>query len=85
MKQILIKDFDHFVDRQPSRHQNNPYFDKMLVSLHGQEWKNIRSQLTPTFTSGKIKRMFQHFNKSATLLVRSIFQQSKHQLVPWTV
>ena len=36
---------------------NIKYFRKMLTVTQNQEWKDIRSAVTPTFTSGKIKRV----------------------------
>lgn len=56
-KQVLTKDFASFMDRSlfPSTHE---YLSKNLFFLEGQEWKDIRTKLTPTFTSGKMKNMF---------------------------
>jgi len=58
-KQILVKDFDQFTERTPeedliiSPHtKNNKYLRKNLVRLRGNEWKRIRSFLSPVFTSG---------------------------------
>ena len=34
-----------------------PPFDKMLTVLTGEHWKHVRSLCTPTFTSGKLKRV----------------------------
>jgi len=62
VKQILVKDFDHFVDRRQIKFGDDPVVNKMLSILEGQEWKDVRSIMSPTFTTGKIKRMFQHFN-----------------------
>jgi len=61
IKQVCVKDFDHFVDRRPIM-IHEPVIENMLTSLEGQQWKDVRSILSPTFTTGKIKRMFQHFN-----------------------
>lgn len=64
LKKILIKDFDHFVDRRAfgsSRAQ--PIINKMLANLKGDEWKGVRSSISPTFTTGKIRRMMECFNK----------------------
>jgi len=61
-KRLLIKDFDYFVNRSPepfiSPHtKNNKIMSKMLFALHGSEWKKARANLTPVFTSGKLKSM----------------------------
>ena len=56
LNRILIKDFDHFVNR---RTFEVPEYDKIsgnfLTQIKGNEWKNVRSAVSPTFTSKKIK------------------------------
>lgn len=32
--------------------------DTFLTNLKDNEWKNVRSIVTPTFTSGKLKEVF---------------------------
>ncbi|KAG8267663.1 hypothetical protein J6590_047247 [Homalodisca vitripennis] len=66
-KQILTKDFHHFVarDLSPTTHE---YISKHLFSLEGHEWKDMRTKLTPTFTSGKMKNMFQLMGRCADQL-----------------
>jgi len=34
-----------------------PVFRKMVFVLHDQEWKDVRSSITPAFSSGKIKKV----------------------------
>ncbi|CAG7696128.1 unnamed protein product [Allacma fusca] len=65
MKQILVKDFDHFVDRRQINSGKEDMFAKMLIQRTGKEWKDLRSVMSPTFTTGKIKRMFTYFNTCA--------------------
>lgn len=59
LKRVMVKDFQHFVNR--SRIIGNPkeFINHHLLNLTGKEWKETRSKLTPTFTSGKIKGMFE--------------------------
>lgn len=56
IKQILVKDFDHFVNH-PSFGTLGPIVRKMVFFLENQEWKTVRTAFTPAFTSGKIKRV----------------------------
>ncbi|XP_057367195.1 cytochrome P450 3A2-like isoform X1 [Daphnia carinata] len=56
IKAIFVKDFDHFVDRRNFEIQTK-IVRKWVAMMKGQEWKDVRSSVTPAFTSGKIKRM----------------------------
>lgn len=53
-KNILQKDFGHFVNHG---RKFNPKVDPLtghLFNMENEEWRNMRIKLTPTFTSGKI-------------------------------
>ena len=72
-KNILIKDFDYFVDRRSIEIPDNSYFNKvflrMLTNLKGDEWKALRAIVSPIFTSGKLKTMHQLLNKVRAIIV----------------
>nr|AQS60680.1 cytochrome P450 SF [Sogatella furcifera] len=55
---FLIKDFGNFHDRNLPISEDFDLMGSSLVSLTGQRWRSLRYKLTPTFTSGKLKRMF---------------------------
>ncbi|KAK5641881.1 hypothetical protein RI129_010428 [Pyrocoelia pectoralis] len=59
IKQITVKDFEHFIDHnQFISEECEPLWAKNLFSLKGERWKEMRSTLTPSFTSSKMKAMF---------------------------
>jgi len=72
IKGILIKDFDHFTNHSGVGGSPIPIFSKMVFVLKDKEWKDVRSSITPAFSSGKIKRMAEtmkeHVNKRALKL-----------------
>ena len=75
IKNVCIKDFDHFVDRRNMTPDDDPHMSKMLFFTVGEEWKQMRSKMSPTFTTGKIKRMFQLFQTSGNKLVEHISRE----------
>jgi len=59
VKNILVKDFQNFMDCTFSfEDKYDPLFGKMLSVLNGQLWRHLRINLTPLFTSRKMKMMF---------------------------
>jgi hypothetical protein len=59
VKNILVKDFYTFMDHILSLEGNiDPLAGNCLPVLKGQIWYNLRTHLTPVFTSRKMKMMF---------------------------
>ncbi|KAJ8687377.1 hypothetical protein QAD02_023171 [Eretmocerus hayati] len=70
IKDVLIKDFTAFADRGMKVHEKVEPLSQHLFSLEPARWRPLRTKLSPTFTSGKLKEMFhlitdcaKHFEK----------------------
>jgi hypothetical protein len=59
LKNILVKDSQYFFDRILSLDEKlDPICSKMLLALKGKLWRHMRTNVTPVYTSGKMKMMF---------------------------
>merc|ERR1719186_2200841 len=72
-KMILIKDADHFTDRsafdvEDTTKESGRIVNMFLTELKGEQWKKMRSIVSPVFTSGKLKTMVPHIDKCASNL-----------------
>ncbi|KAG5667582.1 hypothetical protein PVAND_015559 [Polypedilum vanderplanki] len=66
IKQIAIKDFDHFVNHDKTVDENlDPVIGKNLFTLRDESWRKMRNSLSPIFTSSKMKMMFGILSETA--------------------
>nr|XP_012223674.1 PREDICTED: cytochrome P450 9e2-like [Linepithema humile] len=59
IKSISVKNFDMFPEHRSFIDEDSePLFGKNLFSLRGEKWRDVRTLLSPAFTSSKMKAMF---------------------------
>lgn len=68
VKNVLIKDFNYFADRYSSADTNDRLDYASLFFMKNPDWKILRAKLTPFFSSGKLKKMFELMVEIATNL-----------------
>lgn len=76
IKNVLSKDFQHFTDRGIHYNGKTDPLSAHLFNLEGKQWKDMRVKLTPTFTSGKMKMMFQILVDCSGNLIEKVEQLS---------
>ncbi|CRL03840.1 CLUMA_CG016440, isoform A [Clunio marinus] len=79
IKKITIKDFDHFVNHSDEITNADNVFNRSLFALHDKEWKDMRSTLSPIFTSSKMKMMYGHLSDQATNFVKHYEEKAKKE------
>lgn len=79
LRQICVRDFNSFPNHEPNAYMN--YYQKHFIFfIQDEHWKRVRSVMTPTFTSSKIKRMFKLLQFSSNDLVNCF----KEQIIDFT-
>ncbi|KAF2897406.1 hypothetical protein ILUMI_08770 [Ignelater luminosus] len=79
VKLMLTKDFRHFTNHLNTVNVETDPLSGHLFNLKNAEWKNLRAKLTPTFTSGKMKMMFQTLVNCSDSLTTVIDRYSKEK------
>ncbi|KAJ8728443.1 hypothetical protein PYW08_016828 [Mythimna loreyi] len=78
VKKIAVKDFEHFLDHRMLVDDSvEPLFGRNLFSLRGQEWKDMRSTLSPAFTSSKMRAMVTFMMEVSDQMIGSLKKQIK--------
>lgn len=75
---ILIKDFSHFTDRGVIKTEDLAKSDNGLFLMRGNMWRAVRNKLSPTFTSGKLKIMFDSMIDCFDVLEEEIDEKIKN-------
>ncbi|KAI0218407.1 Cytochrome P450 3A24 [Lamellibrachia satsuma] len=71
VRSIMVKDFAHFHNR-PDLVSDSETFSQTLIALRDGQWKHVRVQLSPAFSSAKLKQMTSDMNACAALLIKNL-------------
>lgn len=64
IKNVMVKYFDHFVNHRDFVDETvDPLFGGNLFAMKDEKWKEMRSIVTPLFTSSKMRAMFELIRK----------------------
>ncbi|XP_046870586.1 thromboxane-A synthase isoform X2 [Hypomesus transpacificus] len=71
LREIMVKQFTSFPNRMTIRSATKPMSDCLLM-LKNQHWKRVRSVLTPSFSSAKMREMVPLINTATESLLRNL-------------
>lgn len=71
VKTILIKECYSFFTNRRNFRLNGPLYDAVSIAEDDQ-WRRIRSVLSPSFTSGRLKEMFDIMKQHSAVLISSM-------------
>ena len=78
IKSIGVKNFESFPDHRTFIEESwDPLFGKNLFSLKGEKWHNVRSLLSPAFTSSKMKAMYKLISQCAINFTEFLAKDTK--------
>ncbi|KAH0999927.1 hypothetical protein HUJ04_008163 [Dendroctonus ponderosae] len=82
LKQLTIRDFDHFTDHRTLIDADvDPLWAGHLFALTGRKWKDMRATLSGSFSSSKIKNLFNLMNGAAENFVTFFLNKNEKLIV----
>lgn len=79
IRSILSKNFHSFTDRGVYHNEDVEPLDGHLFLIDGTKWRNLRVKLTPTFTSGKMKMMFNILVRCGEPLIQALDEYADNE------
>ena len=77
LRDVFVKDTETFASRNRLT-TGDPLHENMINNISDyKKWKHIRSLMSPTFSSGKLKRMMPRLNKCAQQMLSHLEQPAK--------
>ncbi|XP_026740610.1 cytochrome P450 6B2-like [Trichoplusia ni] len=77
IKLVTTKDFYYFSGREVSEHSHKEMFTRNLFFTYGDRWKALRQNLSPIFSSSKMKQMFHLIDNCSFVLENMLDQEAK--------
>lgn len=78
VKQVCIKDFDHFLNHRIELDaDHDPLFGRALFAMRDNRWRNMRTVLSPAFTGSKMRLMFGLITTYCETAVRTIRSETQ--------
>ncbi|XP_075984133.1 cytochrome P450 6B2-like [Anticarsia gemmatalis] len=77
VKTVMTKDFYFFSGRETSKYIYRELLVQNLFNSYGDEWKVLRQNLTPLFSSAKMKNMFHLIEKCSFVFENMLDQEAK--------
>nr|ULR85603.1 cytochrome P450 [Spodoptera frugiperda] len=71
IKKMTVKDYEYFLNH-PNTGPPESIFSKFLLFMKGEEWKEMRSTLSPAFTSSKIRLMVPFMEEVGDQMILSL-------------
>ncbi|KAM4734352.1 thromboxane-A synthase [Anableps anableps] len=71
LRSVMVRDFTSFPNRMQFRFATKPMTDCLLM-LRNEQWKRVRSILTPSFSAAKMKEMVPLINTAADALMKNL-------------
>lgn len=80
IKQLGVKDFDHFIDHITVIEPEADLIAKNLLNMKGDDWRRMRSTLSPAFTGNKMRGMYPFMIECAKNATEYLRDKNKDQL-----